>query len=1534
MLDSFLRAWVSQSGSRSVRRSSRVDRDLARRRTRPSLERLEDRTLLDGTTGSVGSGTPLDITQSALTVQYIIAAQGTFPSRSTTSSGAGLDPMVGEVRLYSGQTAPAGWYFCDGQTLSVQSNGALFAVLGIVFGGDGTTDFDLPDLRGRAPVDIGQAEPELPFHELAEASGAETDSLNISQIPSHNATLPDGGSTGYTGTVGNLPISLAMPSLGINFIIALEGNSADLGEIRMFAGGFAPDGWTTCSGQSLSASEYRGLYNALGFTYGGDPGAGLFNLPNLDGRMPEGADGPTPLPGEILGTDSTTLTVSQLPVHSYSLPDNGATGNVGEGKPFDNNEPSLILNYIIALQGNFQATANDEPAIGQISIFAGSFLPQGWAFCEGQLLPISGNEELFTILGITYGGDGKTTFALPDLRGRVAVGAGAGPGLTTRDLGATFGNNGVAVANLPSESLPLPSVLVTVEADNENVNAGDEAGFTVIIFNSTPGSDAGIVTLNDRLPALGGNSWSIDNGTNPSMFQITGSIDNQVLEWAPGQTNLNFSFPISVHVTGVTTPSLPSSSIDLVNAATVSTAYQSDQISEAHENVLSPDVTVSNSPNAESVDVDNPAGFTLSVANTGPGQANGLTLTDVLPDLGDGNLWSIDSNSPNADDFTVSGPPGSQHLTLNAGTTLASNDNLVVHATGVPAVASTLNNVAIVSATNEDATLQNQQATATIIVKAPQTTVSSIARVGDAAVNPGVSDVSWNVTFADPIRGLTAADFMLDVNGLGGSPAITSVTPAGSAPATEWTVSASSGTGNGTLELDLTGNADLDHTITNAPFTGDTIIIDRTGTSITSANTATFTVGTPSTFALRMEYSNGTPSLTECGPLDGLAFTDNGNGTASLGGTPAAGTGGIYTFTITASNGIAANAVQTFTLTVDEAPTIVSADNAAFTEGNAGAFTVSTAHDFPATTTLSESGPMDGLTFVDNGNRTATIAGTPAVNTAGDYSFTVRAHNGVGSDALQTFTLVIYPAPAVITSPLVSALGSLTATVGGDISSIGGGPLSKRGVVYALTATNSNPTIGGLGVTEVDDASQAAGVFADVLNGLTPNTQYSFAAFVTNGLTTYTSPLNFVTTTTEDSRVGGFTSFLPGQTGVFTLMASDPMKSMQSAKFTFHISWGDGAGTVVTGLSGVTTSHVYARVGAYTLSMTATDSVGNILSVGTELITVADAVMQGGTLYVTGTAGNDTIALTAPSIGQAGVSLNGVNLGSFAPSNSITIVSSGGADSLAGPNTTTSNNWTLSGANSGTLINSALPAPVTFAGIANLTGGAGPDTFVILSGAAGLRTVNGMSGLNTLDFSQFSTGVAVNLASHTATSFTSATNFSMVIGSAYNDMLTADTATTADTLVGGPGNDTLVGGGGADVLLGGAGCDVLTAGSGRALLVGGGGADTLRGGSADDILIGGKLSFYNETSGLVDTASLSLVMAEWAHGDESTFNQRINNLANGGGLNGTADLNATTTSDDGSIDQLFEGTGGNDWYLVFAEELVNHNAPSDGVTIL
>jgi microcystin-dependent protein len=86
-----------------------------------------------------------------------------------------------------------------------------------------------------------------------------------------------------------------------------------------------------------------------------------------------------------------------------------------------------------------------DPYVGEIRLFGGSFAPAGWMFCQGQLLPISENDALFTLIGTTYGGDGQSTFALPDLQGRVPIHQGQGPGLSSYTMGEMAGVEAVTL---------------------------------------------------------------------------------------------------------------------------------------------------------------------------------------------------------------------------------------------------------------------------------------------------------------------------------------------------------------------------------------------------------------------------------------------------------------------------------------------------------------------------------------------------------------------------------------------------------------------------------------------------------------------------------------------------------------------------------------------------------------------------------------------------------------------------------------------------------------------------------------------------------------------------------------------------------------------------------------------------------------------------------------------------------------------------------------------------------------------------------
>ncbi len=228
---------------------------------------------------------------------------------------------------------------------------------------------------------------------------------------------------------------------------------------------------------------------------------------------------------------------------------------------------------------------------------------------------------------------------------------------------------------------------------------------------------------------------------------------------------------------------------------------------------------------------------------------------------------------------------------------------------------------------------------------------------------------------------------------------------------------------------------------------------------ITSAAATTFTVGSQGTFTVAATGVPSGPTLTlsDGGATlpSGVTFHDNGNGTATLAGTPAAGTGKVYTFTITASNGVSPSAVQTFTLTVNQAPAITSAASTTFTVGSRGTFTVA-ASGFPAgaALTLSDGGATlpSGVTFHDNGNGTATLAGTPAAGIGKVYTFTITASNGVSPSAVQTFTLTCALQGVVLSvqvRPTAAVLGSPVTITAAVASNTGGGSTPTGTVSFA-----------------------------------------------------------------------------------------------------------------------------------------------------------------------------------------------------------------------------------------------------------------------------------------------------------------------------------------------------------------------------------------------------------------------------------------------------------------------------------------------------
>lgn len=157
--------------------------------------------------------------------------------------------------------------------------------------------------------------------------------------------------------------------------------------------------------------------------------------------------------------------------------------------------------------GADNATVGTQPYLGEIAIFPYNFAPQGWAKCDGQLLPISQNSALFSLIGTIYGGNGQNNFALPDLRGRVPIGSGQGAGLPNYNVGSRSGSANIilSVSNLPPHNHTASGTMnlqASSTISEESSPAGNVPGMHKGAFNEDTNVSmqaSGVnVTVNNR----------------------------------------------------------------------------------------------------------------------------------------------------------------------------------------------------------------------------------------------------------------------------------------------------------------------------------------------------------------------------------------------------------------------------------------------------------------------------------------------------------------------------------------------------------------------------------------------------------------------------------------------------------------------------------------------------------------------------------------------------------------------------------------------------------------------------------------------------------------------------------------------------------------------------------------------------------------------------------------------------------------------------------------------------------------------------
>ncbi len=390
----------------------------------------------------------------------------------------------------------------------------------------------------------------------------------------------------------------------------------------------------------------------------------------------------------------------------------------------------------------------------------------------------------------------------------------------------------------------------------------------------------------------------------------------------------------------------------------------------------------------------------------------------------------------------------------------------------------------------------------------------------------------------------------------------------------------------------------------------DLVLTSVASPTITSADSTTFTVGQAGSFTVTTT-GTPTPSLSVTGSLpSGVTFTDNGDGTATLAGTPQASTGGTYSLTFTASNGVGSDAAQSFTLTVNQAPAITSASSTTFTAGAAGSFTI-TATGFP-TPTLSESSSDTLPTGVTFNAATGVLGGTPAAGTGGTYTLTFTASNGVGSDAAQSFTLTVNQAPAITsassTTFTAGAAGSFTVTATGFPTPT----LSESSSDTLPTGVTFNAATGVLGGTPAAGTGGTYTLTFTASNGVGSDAAQSF-----------TLTVNQVPAITSASS----TTFTAGAAGSFTITATGfptPTLSESSSDtlptgVTFNAATGVLGGTPAAGTGGT-----------YTLTFTASNGVGSDAAQSFTLtVNQAPAITSASsTTFTAGAAGSFTVTAT------------------------------------------------------------------------------------------------------------------------------------------------------------------------------------------------------------------------------------------------------------------------------------------------------------------
>ncbi|HUB24996.1 MAG TPA: putative Ig domain-containing protein [Tepidisphaeraceae bacterium] len=665
------------------------------------------------------------------------------------------------------------------------------------------------------------------------------------------------------------------------------------------------------------------------------------------------------------------------------------------------------------------------------------------------------------------------------------------------------------------------------------------------------------------------------------------------------------------------------------------------------------------------------------------------------------------------------------------------------------------------------------------------------------------------------------------------------------------------------------------------PYEQDLQINVNSTEMIVSSSNYTMTTGVSASFTV-MSVGTPTGALSETGNLPaGVTFLDNGDGTASLFGTPAAGAGGVYDLLITADNGTVPVATQSFVLTVDQPPTITSAANTSFTTGVTGAFTITTSA-YPTPNILEVGTLPVGVTFMNNGDGTASLFGTPASGTGGNYDITIVANNGLSPEGTQTFALSI-DQPSAFTSsnsytfspdatgsftitatgfpaPTISESGALPAGLtflesGSGVAFIFGTPSDSAGGVYDITLTASN----GIG----NNATQMAVITSDESPMITSSNSYSISALGSGSFTISTTGIPTASITETGALPSGM-SFVDEGNGAAMLFGTPAANTLGTYDLTITASNGVAPAATqtlvlsVVNVPSITSSNNYTfttgTAGSFTVTTggvpTPTLTETGVLPTGVSFIDNGDGTATLAGTPIAGTGGVYDVTITASN----GVVPTATQSFTLTVDFAVTFTNSNnGTISVSGTNTNNTASITVSNGNVIITVDGDSESfPATSANNVNVVLGAGDDSVMVFSGAPPV-SINGGGGNDTL---------------------TTQASDDTIDGGGGDNMLMAGNGADDDSLVGGNGNDTLMGGGSGTTLYGGGGDNILKpgdagesvhGGTGNNILISASdGGDTLRGGSGSDFILGGG------NSGDSIEGGLGLSFAQFDSGDSVT----------------------------------------------------------------